>query len=233
MAPAPTVARAAAPSMMDLGGLKEQAKQLNPVVGYYDPLGLGSKEFWGNTEEATIGFLRESEIKHGRIALFGFVGYIVHANGIHWPTKGPWDDIPTDISPQEMWDLTPEAAKWQIILTVAFFEFWRENSYVLKADGESHYMRGGKPGYFPTFDNLPHPVPFNLFDPFGFQKGKSDEWKAKRLNIELNNGRLAMLGLMSFLSEGAIPGSVPALKGLIPQNSYDVMSLDFALHGYK
>ena len=52
MAPAPTVARAAAPSMMDLGGLKEQAKQLNPVVGYYDPLGLGSKEFWGNTEEA-------------------------------------------------------------------------------------------------------------------------------------------------------------------------------------
>ena len=52
MAPAPTVARAAAPSMMDLGGLKEQAKQLNPVVGYFDPLGLGSKEFWGNTEEA-------------------------------------------------------------------------------------------------------------------------------------------------------------------------------------
>ena len=52
MAPAPSVARAAAPSMMDLGGLKEQAKQLNPVVGYFDPLGLGSKEFWGNTEEA-------------------------------------------------------------------------------------------------------------------------------------------------------------------------------------
>merc|ERR1711957_993586 len=73
--------------------------------------------------------LRESEIKHSRIAMFGFVGYIVHANGIHWPTKGPWDNIPTDISPQEMWDLTPEAAKWQIILTIAFLEFWRENAY--------------------------------------------------------------------------------------------------------
>ena len=52
MAPVSTVARAAAPSMMDLGGLKEQATKLNPVVGYYDPLGLSEKEFWGNTEEA-------------------------------------------------------------------------------------------------------------------------------------------------------------------------------------
>jgi hypothetical protein len=72
-----------------------------------------------------------------------------------------------------------------------------------------------------------------LYPRFQLQKGTSDEWKAKRLNIEINNGRLAMIGLMAFLSEGAVPGSVPALKGLIPQNSYDVMSLDFALHGFK
>ena len=52
MAPVSTVARAAAPSMMDLAGLKEQATKLNPVVGYYDPLGLSEKEFWGSTEEA-------------------------------------------------------------------------------------------------------------------------------------------------------------------------------------
>ena len=63
---------------------------------------------------------------------------------------------------------------------------------MLKADGESHYMRGGKPGYFPTFDNLPHPVPFNLFDPFKFSKNASPEKKAKGLLIEVNNGRLAM-----------------------------------------
>merc|ERR1719393_578661 len=211
---APTVTRAVAPSMMDTEGLKSYAKELNPVVGYYDPLNLAEGEFWGDSTEATIGFLRESEIKHGRVAMFGFVGYIVHANGIHWPWKGPWDAIPTDVSPQEMWDLTPEAAKWQIILTVAFFEFWRENSYVLKADGASHYMRGGKPGYFPTFDNLPHPVPFNLYDPFKLSKNASPEKKAKGLLVEVNNGRLAMIGLMGFLAETKVPGSVPGLTGL-------------------
>ena len=108
---------------MSLDGLKAQAKSLNPVVGYFDPLNLAGGEFWDQTNEATIGFLRESEIKHGRIAMFGFVGYIVHANGIHWPWKGPWDSIPTDISPQEMWDLQPDSAKWQIVATIGFFEF--------------------------------------------------------------------------------------------------------------
>lgn len=39
------------------------AKKLNPVLGFYDPLGLSSDEFWGQSNEATIGFLRESEIK--------------------------------------------------------------------------------------------------------------------------------------------------------------------------
>ena len=53
----------------------------------------------------------------------------------------------------------------------------------------------GKPGYFPTFDQLPHPVPFNLFDPFKISKNKTPEQKAKGLITEINNGRLAMIGL--------------------------------------
>jgi hypothetical protein len=218
VAPAATVSRSGVASM-GIDALKEKAKALNPVIGYYDPLNLASGEFWGDSNEATIGFLSEAEIKHGRVAMAGFVGYIVHANDIRFPWKGPWDSIPTGISPQAAWDAIPEAAKWQIILTVGFFEFWRENSYILKEDGESHYMRGGKPGYFPTFDALPHPVPFNLFDPFGFSKSASAEKKAKGLLTEVNNGRLAMIGLMGFLSESQVPGSVPALSGLV--RSYD------------
>merc|ERR1712028_173321 len=99
----------------------------------------------------------------------------------------------------------------EIILTIAFLEFWRENAYVLKADGEAHYMRGGKPGYFPTFDQLPHPVPFNLYDPFKISKNKTPEQKAKGLITEINNGRLAMIGLFGFLAETQLQGSVPGL----------------------
>lgn len=65
--------------------LEALAVGLNPTVGYYDPLSLADKDFWGKGNEATIGFLRQSEIKHGRIAMFAFVGYIVQSNVVF-----PW-----------------------------------------------------------------------------------------------------------------------------------------------
>ena len=42
----------------------------------------------------------------------------------------------------------------------------------------------------------------------------SDEKKEKRLVMEINNGRLAMLGIFGFLCADTIPGSVPALSGI-------------------
>jgi len=224
-APAPVAQHArAAVQMMDLDGLKSQATGLNPVIGYFDPLKLAEGEFWGDSNAATIGFLREAEIKHGRVAMAGFVGYIVHANDIRFPWDKVAMSVPTGLSPQATWDAIPEAAKWQIILTVGFFEFWRENSFILETEGEKHYMRGGKPGYFPTFDALPHPVPLNLYDPFGFSKNASPEKKASGLLKEVNNGRLAMIGLMGFLSEAKTPGSVPALSGLVRSYDGDIMA---------
>jgi hypothetical protein len=219
----PTSARGASTRtnvrMETFSDLKELAKAQNPALGYFDPLSLGSATFWDTSNEATIGFLRHAEIKHGRVAMAGFVGYCLHENGIHWPwplsTQLNGYSSFEGLSAPAVWDAIPTASKLQIIIVIGFFEWWSESTPVLENDGQSHYMKGGKPGYFPTFDMVPHPVPLNLFDPFGFTKKLSAEEKAKKLNIEVNNGRLAMLGLMSLVSESKVPGAVPLLDGVV------------------
>jgi len=213
--------------METISDLKALAQAQNPTIGYFDPLKLSEGEFWGQSNEATIGWLRHAEIKHGRVAMAGFVGYCLHENGIHWPWKLS-NSLPDyssfeGLSAPAVWDAIPTASKLQILIVIGFFEFWSESRYVLESEGQAHYMKGGKPGYFPTFKEIPHPVPLNLFDPFGFTKKLSEEQKAKKLNIEINNGRLAMLGLMSLVSEAKVPGAVPALAGLIKKYDGQVM----------
>ena len=52
----------------------------------------------------------------------------------------------------------------------------------------------------------------------------SPEKKAERLLMEINNGRLAMIGIMGFLAAEKVPGSVPFLDGLVAPYSGDVMA---------
>merc|ERR1719401_1474276 len=166
--------------METLEDLKDLAVKLNPVIGYFDPLELSKGNFWGQSNEATIGWLRHSEIKHGRIAMAGFIGFCIHENGIHWPwpLANGWDWKSIEgLSAPAVWDAVPYAGKLQIILTIGFFEFWSESRYVLEGDGQKHYMRGGKPGYFPTFNVMReqvHPVPLDLWDPAGRMNQWSD-----------------------------------------------------------
>jgi hypothetical protein len=60
------------------------AKKLNPSLGYYNPTPLAQMEFWGKSQESSIGFLRQAEINHGRVAMAAFVGFVVQSN-FHWP----------------------------------------------------------------------------------------------------------------------------------------------------
>lgn len=52
--------------------LKELASNTNPFPGFWDPLGFSEMSLWGFNEEQTVGWLRHSEIKHGRIAQMAF-----------------------------------------------------------------------------------------------------------------------------------------------------------------
>jgi len=207
--------------------LEVLAKKLNPIVGFYDPLNLAEADFWGQGNEATIGFLRHAEIKHGRVAMFAFVGYIAHANGFKFPWAMQMDGTPfpdANGNPPAVWDAVSDDAKWQIFSLIGFLEFWSE----LSTPSSKHYMRGGKPGDFPDFvsgpEGIPHPVPFNFYDPFGWSKNRSEEAKASGLVKEINNGRAAMLGIFGFLCAQTIPGSVPLLSGVVPTYSGEVMA---------
>jgi hypothetical protein len=198
-------------TVKDLEALAEAQKI---PMGFWDPLKLSEQNFWSQGNEATIGFIRHAEIKHGRVAMAAFVGYCVQANGIHFPwdiAGGKLADEADRISyaslsalanPADQWDAVPAAGKLQILGTILLLEWVGES-------GSQHYMRGGKPGYYPSLKeakNIPHPVPLDLYDPFGFFANDSAEKKARGLNVEINNGRAAMLGIFGLIS---------ASKGLI------------------
>ena len=175
--------------MESVADLETLAEKCNPVVGFWDPIGLTANV--ADTEEATVGWYRHAEIKHGRVAMAGFVGFCVQSNGIHFP----WDlangvsyaDISAAGGPAAQWDALPTSAKLQIIGFIGFLEMYSETSYVLGLCGEKHYVKGGKPGFFPPLKAVdwPHPVPLNLWDPFGFTAKMTPERKEKALIAEI------------------------------------------------
>jgi len=225
MAFAPVSQNNAAPSLNAAkADLEALATDLNPIVNYYDPLNLVDIDIYDQGQDASIAFLRQAEIKHSRVAMAAFVGYCVQSN-FHWPWAMSLDgsSFPsTDLGPEAQWDAIPSNAKWQILLLVGALEIWDEASGGIG----KHYMKGGKPGDYPSFQLFRDQIHFvlDLYDPFGFSKNMSEEKKTKRLAAEINNGRLAMLGIFGFLSADTIEGSVPLLKDIAIPYDGQVMS---------
>merc|ERR1712021_93604 len=133
-------------------------------LGVYDPLG------WLATQPESFERRRAVERKHGRIAMAAVVGTIVHNNHIVFdgylsPSQElKFADVPTGMAGIAA---VPSAGLAQIFLFVALIELaWLPAS---KYDGDYGV------GWFGR----------DIEDP---------EEKALKLNVELNNGRAAMLG---------------------------------------
>eukprot|EP00635_Sarcinochrysidales_sp_CCMP3193_P003636 CAMPEP_0118895206 /NCGR_PEP_ID=MMETSP1166-20130328/3659_1 /TAXON_ID=1104430 /ORGANISM="Chrysoreinhardia sp, Strain CCMP3193" /LENGTH=272 /DNA_ID=CAMNT_0006834209 /DNA_START=31 /DNA_END=849 /DNA_ORIENTATION=- len=193
---------------------------LGKTLGFWDPLGALDTSFWGIGNEATIGYLRHAEIKHGRVAMAAFLGFCAQStplvSGPH--TILPYKGYEAGLSPQEQWDNIPLWGKLQIFTLIGMLESYGE---IL----DPHYCDGGLPGYYPPIKGKGlGQIPYNLFDPFDFGfRAESEEKKARGRLVEINNGRLAMFGILGFLSEASTPGSVPLLTGLIKPYSGNCM----------
>jgi hypothetical protein len=179
---------------------KANPDKIGQLLGLWDPLNLLEKDFWDLGNEATIGYLRHAEIKHGRVAMAAFLGYIAGStdlvsNSLSSNVPG----ITPGLTPPQQWDAMTWQGKLQIVAFIGLAEWYGE---ILP----EHYTKGGLPGKTPWY-------PSTTF--------KQD--KARGRQCEINNGRLAMLGIFGFLAESKAPGSVPALQGLIPEYSGDYM----------
>mmetsp|Transcript_7851 Transcript_7851/g.22018 ORF Transcript_7851/g.22018 Transcript_7851/m.22018 type:complete len:253 (+) Transcript_7851:37-795(+) len=205
---------------------------LGKAIGFWDPLGALDSNFWGLGNEGTIGYLRHAEIKHGRVAMAAFLGYMAGATEL---VSGPHKILPyrgfePGLTPPEQWDAIPLYGKLQILVIVGMLESYGEGAGF--PESYTHYTKGGLPGYYPPIKGKRPELIFNLYDPFNFFEGDSAEKKARGRLTEVNNGRLAMLGIFSIISEATVPGSVPALKDMIPPYDGNVMipfSGDFSI----
>jgi len=171
--------------------IDELAGNTMPFKGY-DPLGLATLG-----SDSTLAWFRAAELKHSRVAMLATTGYLVQAAGIHFPgmlskqSDVSFESLST-MKPFDAWDAVPSDGKQQIYGIIFLAEIISEANGV-------HYTKGGE-------------LPTVIFPPINFSSVDPATIKVKR-DRELNNGRLAMIAIMSFVAAANIPGSVPALAG--------------------
>merc|ERR1712150_36950 len=164
--------------------------------GPWDPMGF-SKLFDRNFEfnmvmtYPHVQWLREAEIKHGRVCMLAFVGMVVqrftHIPG--YPVEPDWIKALDACYASKF----PTLGLIQISVFAMLVEgrWYPEGAWIGQMDRE----------------------PGDLgFDPLKLAKKPGFDLKKLQLQ-ELKNGRLAMIGVASMAAAHEIPGSVPWLNG--------------------
>jgi light-harvesting complex I chlorophyll a/b binding protein 1 len=165
--------------------LKDELGAIGPL-GYWDPLGMGK------ARPDKFQRWRAVEIKHGRIAMMATTGYIAQSC-LRWPgylstsADIKFADLPNGILALKS---VPPLGLFQILAFIGLMETqtWR-------------FLDGSWPGEVPGGK-----APGDVAGDFWVRYSDPEE-KAYKLNIELNNGRAAMLGITGMLMHDHLTGS--------------------------
>jgi len=153
-------------------------------LGEFDPL-----NFLKGKDENTIKRYREAELTHGRVSMVASLGFIVAENfnplfdgSIKGPAIGHFQQLPSTF--------------WALVLAcIGFVEYGRaQKGWVNPTEGK---------GLFLLKDDY---VPGDLgYDPLGLKPTDPTEFAALQTR-ELNNGRLAMFGIMGSIVQELVTG---------------------------
>ena len=151
-----------------------------PPLGFFDPLGLAAS---GSAED--FERRRITELKHGRVAMAAFVGYLVPEVYKFPGYLSKHDGIKFEDVPNGLNALTvvPGLGWFQMIMTVGWLEAGPFAASVSGVAGDFGWPYFGR----------------QIQDPAE---------KASKLNMELQNGRAAMFGIMGLLMQDAVNGEV-------------------------
>jgi|UniRef100_A0A6U3TJQ0 hypothetical protein len=164
-------------------------------LGYWDPL-----NFCLDQDQDRFDRLRYVELKHGRIAMLAITGHITTSSGVRLAgdidfSGHSFASIKSGIA--GLSDV-PQAGLLQIVAFIGFLEL-----FVMKdVTGEAEFAGDFRNGHID----------------FGWDK-QTDEWKANKRAIELNQGRAAQMGILGLMVHEKISGEPYVLNSLFGYSS--------------
>lgn len=152
---------------------------------------------WEETEGIpTLYWMREAEIKHGRVCMLAWFGWIATDGGFGFPLRFPGaiysiENVPTSYDAHDL--MVAQGSMGFLLSAIALIEFCTGAVLVEVSTGESDREAGD----------------FGL-DPLGYLKGKSEE-EVNRMKLrELKNARLAMLAFAGVVTQSGLSDATHA-----------------------
>ena len=157
-------------------------------LGFFDTLGM-----LADADQERFDRLRYVEVKHGRVAQLVFLGQIVTRNGIHLSgdidySGTSFDSISNGWAAISGPNAVPQAGLIQIFLFVGVIEIAVMNDVTGESEFPGEFHNGALDFGWDTFD---------------------EETKLSKSDIELNNSRAAIMGILGLMVHEQLGGSLP------------------------